>query len=127
MARSEPIEPQKAPTPTEPDRRRHPRHDLMGHCWIDAPDLTLFGPTHDIGAGGLFVRTPAKLPLGTPVEVRLRMPGENEDVLVQALVARCGPIGFGPPCHGLGLSFVHIARGIARLRSVLARATLTLG
>jgi hypothetical protein len=109
------------------DRRRHPRHDLMGHCWIDAPQLTLLGPTHDIGVGGLFVRTAAELELGTPVEVCFRVPGESESVFAHALVARRVPIGFGPPCHGLGLEFVEIAQGQGLLRSLLSRSTAPLG
>jgi hypothetical protein len=109
------------------DRRRHSRHDLIGHCWIDSPWLTLLGPTHDIGVGGLFVRTAAKLELGTPVEVCLRVPGESESLLAQALVARSVPIGFGPPCHGLGLAFVEIAHGQSLLRSLVNRSLPPLG
>ncbi|HKP58174.1 MAG TPA: PilZ domain-containing protein [Polyangiales bacterium] len=105
-----------------PDRRRHPRHDLIGQCWIDAPQLTLLGPTQDIGVGGLFVRTAAQLPLGTTVEVCLRVPGESESLVAEALVARSVPIGLGPPCHGLGLAFVEIARGQGLLRVLLSQS-----
>lgn len=122
IARSEPLAPMKVP-----DRRRHPRHDVIGYCWIDTPDLTLFGPTHDIGAGGLFVRTAAELQLGTSVQVSLHVPGESDPVVARARVARCVPIGFGPPGHGLGLSFVKVLRGLSLLRSVLARSTPALG
>ena len=109
-----------------PDRRRHPRHDLIGHCWIDAPQLTLLGPMQDIGVGGLFVRTAALLPLGTAVEVCLRLPGESESLVAEALVARSVPIGLGPPSHGLGLAFVEIACGQDLLRVLLEPLTLAI-
>lgn len=109
------------------DRRRHPRHPVYCSCWIETPDLTVFGPTQNLGAGGLFVRTAAPLEDGTPVELSLRIAGEPEIVHARAVVARSVTRGRGLPGPGLGLRFVRIARGKTLLRSVLDRALPLVG
>jgi len=96
-----------------PERRRHPRQGSPWYCWIEAPELTVFGPIHDIAAGGLFVRTGAQLEPGTRVELELQL-DRPETLIARAVVARSGL-----PHRGLGLEFVAIERGHALLRNLL--------
>jgi Tfp pilus assembly protein PilZ len=106
----------------ESERRRHPRHSMACHCWIDADQLTVLGPTQDIGVGGLFVRTAVTLDHGTLVDITLRAGDEPETLAARAVVARAVPVRPGY-CHGLGLEFVKIHQGQRLLRALLDRTT----
>ena len=106
-----------------PERRRHPRHGLPRHCWVESPQLTIFGPIHDIAAGGMFVRTAAQLAPGTRVDLTLQLGADAGELLrARATVARSDVRRAGSPSRGLGLEFVEIERGGALLRSLLDRA-----
>ena len=109
------------------DRRRHPRHPVYCSCWIETPGLTLFGPTQNLGAGGVFVRTAARLDEGTEVELGLTVAGEPEMLHARAVVARSAVRGRGPFGPGLGLRFVRIARGKTLLRTLLDRSLAMVG
>lgn len=97
------------------------------YCWIETPDLTLFGPTQNLGAGGLFVRTAAPVEDGTVVELSLKIAGEPEILHARAVVARSVARGCGLPGPGLGLRFVRIARGKTLLRNLLDRSLPLVG
>lgn len=92
------------------------------HCWIDADELTVLGPTQDIGVGGLFVRTAVPLDHGTLVDIMLRAGDEPETLAARAVVARAVPVRSGY-CHGLGLEFVKIHQGQRLLRALLEGTT----
>jgi hypothetical protein len=109
------------------ERRRHERHTLRCHCWIETPDLTVFGPVHDIGAGGLFVRTGARLEPGTRVELCVQVDGNGEALEAVAIVARSEPRGYGLPVRGLGLELQRVLRGHSLLRTLLTQPLTRLG
>jgi hypothetical protein len=123
FARSEPVVSTVVPLVSlegarHPERRRHPRHAMACHCWIDADQLTVLGPTQDIGVGGLFVRTAVPLDEGTLVDITLRAQDDPETLAARALVARAVRVRAGY-CHGLGLEFVKIHHGQRLLRTLL--------
>ncbi|HEX2678053.1 MAG TPA: hypothetical protein VHM19_15470, partial [Polyangiales bacterium] len=49
------------------ERRRYQRHALACRCWLESDDLTICGPTADVGVGGLFLRTALPMPTGSEV------------------------------------------------------------
>lgn len=110
--------------PGAPATRRHRRLTLRVPVVLRRGDDGTALDTHatTLGAGGLFVPTESPFARGTPLLVRLRLPGGEEHALRAEVawasgadtpgVASCG--------HGMGVAFRDPA-GIARLAAALAR------
>jgi uncharacterized protein (TIGR02266 family) len=86
-------------------KRRFPRLTVRVDVRIDTPRGPLEATATTLGAGGLFVATPAPLPARTPVTVRLRLPGEDVEVCFDARVVWCVAPGAGVASPGMGLEF----------------------
>jgi uncharacterized protein (TIGR02266 family) len=74
-----------------------------------------------LGAGGLFVRTDAAPPEGSPLRVRFRLPGS---ATLHELAARVAwvllPSDAGPHAPGMGLAFTDPAEVVALSRALEA-------
>lgn len=103
---------------TRPERRRYQRHALRCECWLEGDQLTIFGPTIDVGIGGLFLRTAIPMPAGTRVDVTLRVIGERLPLAARAVVTRSVPAHAGMR-HGVGIEFLRIHKGRSALTTVL--------
>lgn len=69
------------------ERRKHKRHDTTFEVQLENVDL---GKTkafsHNISAGGLFVRTKTPLPKGSKITVLLSVPDSEEKIQVKGIV-----------------------------------------
>jgi hypothetical protein len=103
---------------SRPERRRYQRHALRCECWLEGEYITIFGPTIDVGIGGLFLRTAIPVPTGARVDVTLRVIGERIPLAARAVVTRIVPAHTGMR-HGVGIEFLRIRHGRTALTSLL--------
>jgi hypothetical protein len=101
-----------------PERRRYQRHALSCECWLEGDDLTIFGPTIDVGIGGLFLRTAIPVAGGALMDVTLKVAGERVPLAARAVVTRIVPARTGLR-HGVGIEFLEICEGRSALTSLL--------
>lgn len=80
-----PIEPDEALSPSE--RRRSDRKKLIVDVKFEGGDATGIANTRDIGIGGLYMTTNAKLESGMPLALRLFIGGR--EVTLESVVAYC--------------------------------------
>lgn len=104
-----------------PERRRYQRHALPCECWLENDELTIFGPTIDVGIGGLFVRTAIPVDTGTIVSVTLKFPSELDAIEAEAVVTRAVPAHAGLR-YGVGVEFLEVELGVHALLGLLQRS-----
>jgi Tfp pilus assembly protein PilZ len=51
-------------------------------------DDLVSGPLHDISEGGLFIKTKAQRPVGTPISIRIAVPAEQVSLELQGKIVR---------------------------------------
>jgi hypothetical protein len=88
-----------------PERRRYQRHALPCECWLESDELTIFGPTIDVGIGGLFLRTGIPVAQGTVVDVTLKVSNDLAPFEAKALVTRSVAARTGLR-YGVGVEFL---------------------
>ena len=104
-----------------PERRRYQRHALPCECWLENDVLTIFGPTIDVGVGGLFVRSAIPVTAGTIVDVTLKFQAELAPIQAEAMVTRTVPAHTGMR-YGVGVEFLEFERGVQALLGLLQRS-----
>lgn len=94
------------------ERRRHPRYPFSATVEATEPKsrAKIQGRTADLAIGGCYVDTISPFPVGTAIKLRLM--NENQSCDTQAKVV------YSLPGMGMGLTFVHGAKGQA---SVISR------
>ena len=90
-----PKEPDKALAPSE--RRQSDRKKLIINVNYEGGDGTGIANTRDIGIGGLYMITNAKLETGTPLFMRMNVGGEE--------LGLDGVVTYTDPDHGVGIRF----------------------
>ena len=71
-------------------------------------DQTFFGDIKNVSLQGLFIKTPEKLPLHTPVEITVFF-SQKSSMYLNANVVRCEDAGLGIQISGMDVnSFVHL-------------------
>jgi hypothetical protein len=108
-------------TVPRPERRRYQRHALPCECWLESDALTIFGPTIDVGIGGLFVRTAIPVATGTIVDVTLKFQPELAAIEAEAVVTRTVPAHAGLR-YGVGVEFLEVELGVHALLNLLQRS-----
>ena len=92
------------------ERRRERRLRQPVPCRLEIEGREHSGVVFDVSRHGLFVQTRAKATLGTPALLRLRIPGNDTPLTLEANVARLNRV---PPAlapnwkAGIGLSVPH--------------------
>lgn len=99
------------------ERRRYQRHALRCECWLEGDDVTIFGPTIDVGIGGLFLRTAIPVASGAQVDVTLKVSGEPP-LSARAVITRIVPARTGLR-HGVAVEFLEIHQGRGAFGSLL--------
>lgn len=94
-----PIEPNEALAPSE--RRRSDRKKLIVDVKFEGGDATGIANTRDIGIGGLYMTTNAKLESGMPLGMRIVL--GNREVALEGVVAY---VDVG---QGVGIRFQNLA------------------
>lgn len=82
---------------SESDRRGSDRKKLIVDVHFSGGDATGIANTRDIGIGGLYMTTNAKLEIGTPIFMQMSV-GENQ-------MAVDGVVVYSDPGHGVGVRF----------------------
>jgi len=100
------------------DRRRSTRFAVRCQCWLESSDASIFGPTADIGLGGLFLRTAVPLPEGKRLQISLKLGKGADAVVAVGVVTRALRARHGRR-HGVGVAFLDILDGRAFLESFL--------
>lgn len=88
-------EPDEALAPSE--RRHSDRKKLIINVNFEGGDGTGIANTRDIGIGGLYMITNAKLETGTPLFMRMTIGGEE--------LGLDGVVTYTDPDHGVGIRF----------------------
>jgi hypothetical protein len=114
------------------EKRREKRVRQRITCKLSVAGREHPGTVLDVSRHGLFVQTKAKAAAGTPVQIRLRLPGQEAPLVVDSNVARLNRV---PPAlasvwtAGLGLSltrppsaWMELVETFARSRGVPAAA-----
>jgi hypothetical protein len=94
---------------------------LRCECWLEGDEVTIFGPTIDVGIGGLFLRTAIPVGGGALVDVTLKVIGERVPFAARAVVTRIVPARTGLR-HGVGIEFLEIRQGRAALTGLLSHS-----
>lgn len=94
-----PIEPNEALSPSE--RRGSDRKKLIVDVKFDGGDATGIANTRDIGVGGLYMTTTARLKQGLPIVMRLTVSGT--ELAVEGVVA------YIDPGEGVGIRFHNLS------------------
>ena len=84
-------------------RRRYPRLTLRVEVVLDTPAGRVAATATTLGAGGLFVATPALVAVHEPLVVRFHLPGDDTELCLRAHVAWSRPAGSGSA--GIGIAF----------------------
>ena len=95
----------EAPSPSE--RRVSDRKKLIVDVTFDGGDATDIANTRDIGDGGLYMTTNARLRTGTPLLIRLSLAGGE--------VSINGAVVYTDPGHGVGVRFHDLSPEISKL------------
>jgi hypothetical protein len=94
-----PIEPNEALSPSE--RRHSDRKKLIVDVKFDGGDATGIANTRDIGIGGLYMTTNARLKQGLPIVMRLTIGGRE--------IAFDGVVAYIDPDQGVGIRFHNLS------------------
>ena len=101
------------------ERRRYLRYAVRCRCWLEGEQTTVFGPTADVGLGGVFLRTAVPLAEGDRVHVALSIDDSDERaVRAEGVVTRAVRAQPGSR-YGVGVEFVRISDGRESLSSFL--------
>lgn len=103
---------------THDDRRRSTRFAVRCQCWLESNEASIFGPTADIGLGGLFLRTAVPLPEGMRLKIALKLGKKANAVVANGIVTRALRAQHGRR-HGVGVAFLEILDGRTFLESFL--------
>ena len=86
-------------------RRRYPRLTVRVDVRLELPSETIESVATTLGAGGLFVATDRRLPLGTLMGVRFRLPGDPRLLELDARVAWGSSPDRQDASAGIGIEF----------------------
>jgi hypothetical protein len=90
------------------ESRNFTRVDFCECVSIKHDDQIFFGDIKNLSLQGLFIKTPEKLPLSTPVEITFFF-SRNSSMYLNANVVRCEEAGLGIQISGMDVkSFVHL-------------------
>jgi uncharacterized protein (TIGR02266 family) len=95
------------------ERRTSPRAEVSFSAQLRHAGRVEMVHIENLGPGGLFIRTPARLKKGTEVELEWLLPNDRVPVRVKAVVAWIRPTIKGRP-GGIGVRFLQIASPLAR-------------
>ena len=91
-----------------PSERRHSdRKKLIVDVNFDGGDATGIANTRDIGIGGLYMTTNARLETGTPILIRMTIAGKE--------ISLNGAVVYTDPGHGVGVRFHNVSEDTAEL------------
>jgi hypothetical protein len=94
-----PKDPDEALAPSE--RRHSDRKKLIINVYFEGGDGTGIANTRDIGIGGLYMITSAKLEVGTRLFMRMIVGGEE--------LGLDGIVTYTEPEHGVGIRFLSLS------------------
>jgi c-di-GMP-binding flagellar brake protein YcgR len=95
------------------NQRKYPRAPLSGTVKAYEWNRPFHANAGEISANGMFLRTPATLPEGAMLTLRLSIPGLDRAFTVLGKVVRTVRGGFLRP-SGMGIHFVDISAGDRR-------------
>ncbi len=89
------------------ERRQSDRKKLIVDVQFDGGDATGIANTRDIGIGGLYMTTNAKLETGTPILIRMTIGGRE--------ISLNGTVVYTDPGQGVGVRFHNVPEETAEL------------
>lgn len=89
------------------NRRQFDRRPVNIEIQFDGGDARGRATSRDIGIGGLYMATDARLPEGTPLLLRMNL--GNQDLTLDGVVAYCDP------GHGVGVRFHNLTPEIENI------------
>jgi hypothetical protein len=95
------------------ENRNFTRVDFSQCASIKHEDQTFFGDIQNLSLQGLFIKTPEKVPLHTPLEITVYF-SQNSSMYLNANVVRCEDAGLGIQISGMDVnSFVHLRNAVS--------------
>jgi hypothetical protein len=89
------------------NRRQFDRRTINIEIHFEGGDARGRATTRDIGIGGLYMATDARLTIGTPLTLRMNV--ANQDLVLNGVVAYCDP------GHGVGVRFHNLTPEIENI------------
>lgn len=89
------------------EKRQSDRKKLIVDVNFDGGDATGIANTRDIGIGGLYMTTNARLETGTPISLRMTIGGEE--------ISLSGAVVYTDPGQGVGVRFHSVSEETAEL------------
>jgi uncharacterized protein (TIGR02266 family) len=114
------------PDPSEDDRRRFERTDLVVSIEYSTVDDFFSEFTRDINEGGVFIETERPQPLGTTVDLQFHLPGSDDPVKAVGLVVRSSDGSDGSPM-GMAVEFDGLSADARERIDGLVRSMRSLG
>ena len=94
------------------ENRNFTRVNFCECASIKHDNQMFFGDIKNVSLQGLFIKTPQKLPLDTPVEITVYF-SQNSSIYLNASVVRCEDAGFGVQISRMDVnSFVHLRNAV---------------
>lgn len=93
------------------DRRRHPRVTISVDVDIETGSNFYTGQARDISEGGVFIESPLFAPVGTRIDLSLRLQGHRHQVPVEVMWVLYDDTG---AAVGFGARFLEMRRAVRR-------------
>ena len=90
-------------------RRQHARHNVELEVTLESETNFYMGLTENLSEGGLFIATHALKPLGTPIEVKFKLPDLADPIKVTGIVRWVREYSeTSDSSPGMGVCFEHL-------------------
>jgi uncharacterized protein (TIGR02266 family) len=97
------------PVESAEPRRQHPRHNVELEVTMESETNFYIGLTENLSEGGLFIATHVLKPLGTQVEVSLKLPEMSEPIKMTGTVRWVREYSdTSDTSPGMGVRFEHV-------------------
>lgn len=108
---------------TSIDRRRHPRVTISVDVDFESGSNFYTGRARDMSEGGVFIESPLFAPVGSRIDLSLRLAGHRHEVPVEVMWILCDDVG---NAIGFGARFLELRRAVRRaiLEFMSARAPM---
>jgi uncharacterized protein (TIGR02266 family) len=113
---------ESGPMPAVEARRAHPRHDVELEVTLESESNFYMGLTENLSEGGLFIATHLVKPMGTRIEVSIKLPHVAEPIKAVGTVRWTREYSeTSDTMPGMGVRFENIApEHVAQIREFLA-------
>jgi len=97
------------------ERRKNERYRLKVKSEVRADDFLTYSDTVDLSKGGIFISTPEPIGIGSPINLAIQIPGEEEPVEIKGVVKWVRSNEKEGERAGMGIEFAGISESEASI------------